>query len=84
MIGFSVVLATQRNFSDGKGGAKHRRQTRGELGVPDVSSHSLRKSLATQIDDVGRIPLLGHAQLLIKGVSGISRNTVSNQPKQKC
>ncbi|MCW2650877.1 MAG: site-specific tyrosine recombinase XerC [Mycobacterium sp.] len=44
------------------------RKTRDELGVPDVSSHSFRKSLATLIDDAGlsaRIGAdhLGHAKV---------------------
>ena len=44
------------------------RKVRGELGVPDVTSHSFRKTLATLIDDEGlsaRIGAehLGHARV---------------------
>lgn len=35
------------------------RATRDELGVPDVSSHSFRKSLATLIDDEGLSARIG-------------------------
>jgi integrase len=58
---------------------KQWRKVRESLGVPNVTSHSFRKSVATLIDDAGlsaRIggDLLGHAQLL-------HRRSVKDQPK---
>jgi integrase len=39
------------------------RKVRDELGVPDVTSHSFRKSLATLIDDEGLSARIGADQL---------------------
>jgi integrase len=35
------------------------REVRGHLGVPDATSHSFRKTVATLIDDEGRVPPAG-------------------------
>jgi integrase len=42
---------------------KQWRKVRGDLGVPDVTSHSFRKSLATMIDDAGLSARVGADQL---------------------
>lgn len=60
------------------------RRIRDELGVPDVSSHSFRKTVATLIDDAGlsaRIGAdhLGHAKVSMTQDRYISRGRVHNQ-----
>lgn len=42
---------------------KQWRKVRGDLGVPDVTSHSFRKSVATMIDDAGMSARIGADQL---------------------
>jgi integrase len=42
---------------------KQWRKVRGDLGVPDVTSHSFRKSVATMIDDAGLSARVGADQL---------------------
>ena len=42
---------------------KQWREVRDELGQPDVSSHSFRKSVATMIDDAGLSARIGADQL---------------------
>ncbi|MDX1890128.1 site-specific integrase [Mycolicibacterium sp. 050158] len=42
---------------------KQWRKVRGDLGVPDVTSHSFRKSVATMIDDAGMSARVGADQL---------------------
>ena len=42
---------------------KQWRKVRDDLGVPDVTSHSFRKSLATLIDDAGLSARIGADQL---------------------
>jgi integrase len=60
------------------------RAARHELGVPDVSSHSFRKTVATLIDDAGlsaRIGAdhLGHAKVSMTQDRYMSRGRVHNQ-----
>ena len=60
------------------------RITRGELGVPDVSTHSFRKTVATLIDDAGlsaRIGAdhLGHAQVSMTQDRYMARGRVHPQ-----
>lgn len=60
------------------------RKIRDELGVPDISSHSFRKTVATLIDDAGlsaRIGAdhLGHAKVSMTQDRYMSRGRVHNQ-----
>jgi hypothetical protein len=58
------------------------RKVRGALGVPDVTSHSFRKSVATMIDDAGLSARIGHAQLPhSKECQGSTEVGVKHQPK---
>ena len=63
---------------------KQWRQTRDDLGVPDVTSHSFRKTVATLIDDAGlsaRIGAdhLGHANVSMTQDRYMSRGRVHQQ-----
>lgn len=65
-------------------GCRPWRKIRAELGVPDVSSHSFRKTVATLIDDAGlsaRIGAdhLGHAKLSMTQDRYMSRGRVHNE-----
>ncbi len=60
---------------------KQWRKVRGDLGVPDVTSHSFRKSVATLIDEAGlsaRVGAdqLGHSKVSMTQDKYISRNRV--------
>jgi len=61
-----IIQSTRGALRDPDTFAGRWRQTRGELGVLEASSHSFRKSLATPIDDPGSsarigVDHLGHA-----------------------
>ncbi len=81
----SVIFAsTTGTLRDPDNFAKQWRQARDELGVPDVTSHSFRKTLATLIDDAGlsaRIGAdqLGHAQVSMTQDRYMARGRVHHQ-----
>jgi len=61
-----------------------RRGVRDELGMPDVTSHSFRKTVATLIDDAGLSAWigadhLGHAKMSMTQDRYMSRGRVHNQ-----
>jgi integrase len=63
---------------------KQRRAVRDELGAPDVTSHSFRKTVATLIDDEGLSARIGadhpgHAQVSMTQDRYMSRGRVHSQ-----
>jgi integrase len=58
-----VFPSTAGGFRDPDNFNSQWRAARNELGVPDVTSHTFRKSLATLIDDAGLSALVGADQL---------------------
>jgi integrase len=54
-----IFPSTAGTWRDGNNLGKQWRKVRDDLGVPDVSSHSFRRSLATLIDDGGLSALVG-------------------------
>ncbi|MBB3750824.1 integrase [Mycolicibacterium sp. BK634] len=81
----SVIFpSTSGTLRDPDNFAGQWRRIRDELGVPDVSSHSFRKTVATLIDDAGlsaRIGAdhLGHAKVSMTQDRYMSRGRVHNQ-----
>ncbi|ODR10130.1 integrase [Mycobacterium sherrisii] len=81
----SVIFpSTNGTLRDPDNFAGQWRKTRDELGVPDISSHSFRKTVATLIDDAGlsaRIGAdhLGHAKVSMTQDRYMSRGRVHNQ-----
>ncbi len=81
----SVIFpSTKGTLRDPDNFAGQWRKTRDELGVPDISSHSFRKTVATLIDDAGlsaRIGAdhLGHAKVSMTQDRYMSRGRVHNQ-----
>jgi integrase len=81
----SVIFpSTNGTLRDPDNFAGQWRRIRDELGVPDVSSHSFRKTVATLIDDAGlsaRIGAdhLGHAKVSMTQDRYMSRGRVHNQ-----
>lgn len=58
-----IFPSTAGTWRDGNNMAKQWRKVRDDLNVPDVSSHSFRKSIATIIDDAGMSARIGADQL---------------------
>lgn len=58
-----IFPSTAGTFRDPNNFAKQWRTARGGLGVPDVTTHSFRKTVATLIDDEGLSPRIGADQL---------------------
>lgn len=58
-----VFPSTAGSWRDPDNFNKQWRKVRGELGVPDVTSHSFRKSVATLIDEAGLSARVGADQL---------------------
>ncbi len=81
----SVIFpSTNGTLRDPDNFAGQWRRTRDELGVPDISSHSFRKTVATLIDDAGlsaRIGAdhLGHAKVSMTQDRYMSRGRVHNE-----
>lgn len=81
----SVIFpSTNGTLRDPDNFAGQWRRIRDELGVPDISSHSFRKTVATLIDDAGlsaRIGAdhLGHAKVSMTQDRYMSRGRVHNQ-----
>ncbi|MGY4712862.1 site-specific integrase [Mycolicibacterium sp. CBM1] len=81
----SVIFpSTNGTLRDPDNFAGQWRRIRDELGVPDVSSHSFRKTVATLIDDAGlsaRIGAdhLGHAKVSMTQDRYMSRGRVHNE-----
>ena len=81
----SVIFpSTSGTLRDTDNFAGQWRRIRDELGVPDISSHSFRKTVATLIDDAGisaRIGAdhLGHAKVSMTQDRSMSRGRVRNQ-----
>jgi Phage integrase family len=85
-LGQQLVIfpSTNGTLRDPDNFAGQWRKTRDELGVPDISSHSFRKTVATLIDDAGlsaRIGAdhLGHAKVSMTQDRYMSRGRVHNQ-----
>jgi integrase len=79
-----IFASTSGTLRDPENFNKQWRSVRDELGVPDVSSHSFRKSVATLIDDAGlsaRIGAdhLGHAKVSMTQDRYMSRGRVHTQ-----
>ena len=81
----SVIFpSTNATLRDPDNFAGQWRKSRDELGVPDISSHSFRKTVATLIDDAGlsaRIGAdhLGHAKVSMTQDRYMSRGRVHTQ-----
>ncbi|MDM1896015.1 site-specific integrase [Mycobacteroides abscessus] len=58
-----IFPSTAGTWRDPNNFGKQWRKIRAELGVPDVTSHSFRKSVATMIDDAGLSARVGADQL---------------------
>ncbi len=58
-----IFPATSGTWRDLNNFGKQWRKVRDDLGVPDVTSHSFRKTLATLIDDAGMSPRVAADQL---------------------
>jgi integrase len=85
-IGEQVVIfaSSSGTLRDSDNFNKQWRQARDALGVPDVTSHSFRKTVATFIDDAGlsaRIGAdhLGHANVSMTQDRYMSRGRVHQQ-----
>ncbi len=85
-LGAQAVIfpSTSGTLRDPDNFAGQWRKTRDELGVPDISSHSFRKTVATLIDDAGlsaRIGAdhLGHAKVSMTQDRYMSRGRVHSQ-----
>jgi integrase len=79
-----IFSSTAGTFRDPNNFNKQWRQVRDELGVPNVTTHSFRKSLATLIDDKGlsaRIGAdhLGHTNVSMTQDKYVSRGRVHSQ-----
>jgi integrase len=84
----SVIFAsTTGTLRDPDNFGKQWRQAREDLGVPDITTHSFRKTVATLVDDAGlsaRIGAdqLGHAQVSMTQDRYMSRGRVHDQVAQ--
>jgi integrase len=79
-----IFSSTAGTFRDPNNFNKQWRQVRDDLGVPNVTTHSFRKSLATLIDDEGlsaRIGAdhLGHTNISMTQDKHMSRGRVHTQ-----
>ncbi len=79
-----IFPSTSGTLRDPDNFAGQWRRTRDELGVPDISSHSFRKTVATLIDDAGlsaRIGAdhLGHAKVSMTQDRYMTRGRVHSQ-----
>jgi integrase len=79
-----IFASTTGTLRDPDNFGKQWRQAREDLGVPDITTHSFRKTVATLIDDAGlsaRIGAdqLGHAQVSMTQDRYMSRGRVHHQ-----
>lgn len=79
-----IFPATSGTWRDLNNFGKQWRKVRDDLGVPDVTSHSFRKTLATLIDDAGMSPRvaadqLGHARVSMTQDVYMSRGRVHTE-----
>jgi integrase len=58
-----IFPSTAGTWRDPNNFGKQWRTVRQDLGVPDVTTHSFRKTVATLIDDAGMSPRVGADQL---------------------
>lgn len=79
-----IFPATSGTWRDLNNFGKQWRKVRDDLGVPDVTSHSFRKTLATLIDDAGMSPRVaadqpGHARVSMTQDVYMSRGRVHTE-----